>query len=74
MQSPACSPAHPDFLVDQLVIPTGSVSHDVLHPAVKDITEIIDRCRIQWLVFAEFVNDSTGNMMIFDERIFLHQH
>ena len=55
--------------MNQLVIRTGGISHDILIPAVKDKTEIVDCRRIQWFVFTEFVNNSTGNVMFFDKRI-----
>lgn len=43
--------------------------HDVLHIAVEDSTEVIDRGGIHRLVFPEFVDGRTGYVVSCDQGI-----
>lgn len=55
--------------MNELIIRTGGINHNILHPAVENKTKIVDRSRMQRFVFAQFINDGTGNMMILNKCI-----
>ena len=57
------------LLMIHLVFRTGSVSHNIFYPTVKDRTQLINRRCIKRFVFTESVYCRTGNIMIFDQRI-----
>ena len=58
-----------DVSVNDLIFAAGGIGHYIFNTTVQNETQIIDRCGIQRFVFAQFINDSTGNVMFFDKRI-----
>jgi hypothetical protein len=52
-----------------LVVFAGDVGHNLIHLAIQDPTQVVDRGSGQGFVVAELVNGGAGNAVVFDERI-----